>query len=173
MVRPMIEQDLSKAMKGYAKVLEVAVGPAYVEQLARLSQEQIDQIQLMRRMWMPYVLKGGDRIDFEEKFIAPCVAAADAMLVKPEATTNEAVTTRKRTGIMAPEKRTGIILDGAGLSSRRGKEKDRHHPENGEGRAEKRTGIILDGGTCGGEGRKRTGIILKTEKRTGIILDEQ
>jgi len=55
----------------------------------------------------------------------------------------------------------------------RGKEKDRHHPENGEGRAEKRTGIILDGGTCGGEGRKRTGIILKTEKRTGIILDEQ
>jgi len=97
----MIEQDLSKAMKGYAKVLEVAVGPAYVEQLARLSQEQIDQIQLMRRMWMPYVLKGGDRIDFEEKFIAPCVAAADAMLVKPEAITNEAVT-------MAPEKRTGI-----------------------------------------------------------------
>jgi len=136
MVRPMIEQDLSKAMKGYAKVLEVAVGPAYVEQLARLSQEQIDQIQLMRRMWMPYVLKGGDRIDFEEKFIAPCVAAADAMLVKPEATT------KKRTGIILDgaglssrkraEKRTGIILDGAGLSSRRGKEKDRHHPENGE-----------------------------------------
>jgi hypothetical protein len=92
MVRPLIEQDLSKAMKGYTKALEVAVGPAYVEQLERLSQDQIDQIQLMRRMWMPYVLKGGDRIEFEEKFIAPCVAAADAILVKPEAITNEAVT---------------------------------------------------------------------------------
>ncbi len=91
MVRPAIEQDLGKQVAGYTKALEVAARPAYVEQLEKLSQEQIDQIQFMRRMWFPYVRGMGGRTNFQEAFLQPCLTAKEAILPKADAISDAAV----------------------------------------------------------------------------------
>ena len=84
MFSPVVDELLAGHFKEYAQMLGRTIREAYVKRLISLTDEQVLQVQKMRRLWKDYVLNGGSRHDFQKLFLKPCWDVAEFLLIKPE-----------------------------------------------------------------------------------------
>ena len=84
MFSPAVDEILAGYFKQYAQMLDWTVREAYIKRLISLTDEQVLQVQKMRRLWKDYVLSGGSRHDFQKQFLKPCLDVAEFLLIKPE-----------------------------------------------------------------------------------------
>ena len=83
MIAPVVDESLSAAFKQYIQVLAPKIKQAHVKRLISLTDEQVLQVQKMRRLWKDYATYGGARHDFQKLFLKPAWDVAEFLLVKP------------------------------------------------------------------------------------------
>lgn len=75
-----LKKMIADADSAYFKALKTELPAAYRKHLATLSDEQIYEVQWVRRKWSSYVKNVGNRANFENGFLKPALAAADTVL---------------------------------------------------------------------------------------------
>jgi hypothetical protein len=79
-----IDGKLAAAFADYTLALQQWLKNAYPAHLITLEYEQIVTVQRARRLWQSYVLHGGHRKSFQDEFLTPMQAAAEALLLQAE-----------------------------------------------------------------------------------------
>ena len=95
MFSPVVDELLAGHFKHYAQTLDRAVREAHIKRLISLTDEQVLQVQKMRRLWKDYVLNGGSRHDFQKQFLKPCGDVADFLLIKTEDTKDAGLASKR------------------------------------------------------------------------------
>jgi len=78
-----VDEQLAAAFKQYTQALAKKIRQAYVDRLISLTDEQVLQVQKMRRLWKDYASRGGSRHDFKKQYLKPAWDVAEFLLIKP------------------------------------------------------------------------------------------
>lgn len=82
-MRPIVAEQLADARKRYIEALTRKVRGVYLQRLASLTDEQVLEIQKMRRLWKDYATHGGGRHDFKKQYLKPAWDVAEFLVIKP------------------------------------------------------------------------------------------
>jgi hypothetical protein len=88
MIAPVVDDSLSAASKQYIQIMASKIRQAYIKRLISLTDEQVLQVQKMRRLWKDYASHGGSRHDFQKQYLKPAWDVAAFLLVKPAEVTD-------------------------------------------------------------------------------------
>ena len=83
LIAPVVDELLAAEYKQYTRTLAGKVREAYVQRLLSLTDEQVLQVQKMRRLWHDYATGRGSRHNFQKLFLKPAWDVAEFLLIKP------------------------------------------------------------------------------------------
>ena len=83
MIAPVVDELLAAEFKQYTQTFAGKVREAYVQRLISLTDEQVLQVQKMRRLWHDYAAGRGSRHNFQKLFLKPAWDVAEFLLIKP------------------------------------------------------------------------------------------
>lgn len=95
-VKGLVDRQVAVRATKYIRLLRGYVRPAYVKRLETLTDEQIYQVQMTRRLWKFYLLTTGMQYKFQDNFLKPCAEMAQTLLIRIEDVTDETVVAQRR-----------------------------------------------------------------------------
>jgi len=82
-----IDKKLGALERDYARLLDEPVRAAYHKRLRELSDEELRQVAMVRRVWRNYILKPSTQLHFQQHFLRPATKVCE--LVLPDVATIE------------------------------------------------------------------------------------
>ena len=92
----LLDEQLAAAEKKYIQTLDRYIRDAYLQRLTKLSDEQIYQVQMTRRLWRHYLLTTATQHEFQKNFLQPCAETAKTLLLKIDEVQDESVASQRR-----------------------------------------------------------------------------